>query len=238
MASLTRFSKNITFFTFPVRDISPINTVFLDSGFESLDDIILAAIAKSSPGSENDKPLENTINSTVEEIAPSVVSIIIKKDMVIYRSDPWGFFQQPAWTVNRKVGWGSGFFVKKDGTIITNKHVVQDIDAQYTVILNTWEEYDAKVIALDPVNDLAVIKITDTNRDFTALPLIESLDEVKVWDFWIAVWNALAEFQNSVSLWIVSGKNRTIEAGWDSLSWLLQTDAAISLKTDELWDHL
>jgi len=172
--------------------------------------------------------LENTINTTVQEIAPSVVSIIIKKDMVIYRSDPWGFFQQPARTINRKVWWGSWFFVRKDGTIITNKHVVQDSDAEYTVILNTWEEYDAEVIASDPVNDLAVIKIQDENRDFIALPLIDGLDEIEVWDFGIAVWNALAEFQNSVSLGIISGKNRTIEAWWDTLSGLLQTDAAIN----------
>jgi len=58
MASLTRFSKNITFFTFPVRDISPINIVFLLSAFPSLDEIILAAIAKSRPGSENESPRE------------------------------------------------------------------------------------------------------------------------------------------------------------------------------------
>lgn len=172
--------------------------------------------------------LENTINTTVKDVAPSVVSIIIKKDLVIYRSDPWGFFQTPTGTVSRKVGWWSGFFVRKDGTIITNKHVVQDVYAQYTVILNTGEEYNAVVIALDPINDLAIIKITDNDREFRPLELIENLESVEVWDFWIAVGNALAEFQNSVSLWIVSAKNRSIEAGWETLSGLIQTDAAIN----------
>ena len=42
------------------------------------------------------KTLEDTIITQVESIAPSVVSIIIKKDLVIYRSDPFGFFRQPA----------------------------------------------------------------------------------------------------------------------------------------------
>jgi len=172
--------------------------------------------------------LENTINETVIEIAPSVVSIVIKKDMVIYRSDPWGFFQQPAGTINRKVWWGSGFFVKKDGTIITNKHVVQDSEAEYTVILNTWEEYDADIVALDPINDLAVIKISDEQREFIPLNIVEDENKIQVWDFWIAVWNALAEFQNSVSLGIVSAKDRSIEAEWDTLSGLIQTDAAIN----------
>jgi len=51
------------------------------------------------------KMFESTISSTVEQVAPSVVSIIIKKDLLVYRSDPFGFFQQPAGTVKRQV-WG------------------------------------------------------------------------------------------------------------------------------------
>jgi serine protease Do len=102
------------------------------------------------------------------------------------------------------------------------------MDAQYTVILNTWEEYDAQVLALDPVNDLAIISIQDNVNEFLALPISTDLENIQIWDFSIAVGNALAELQNSVSLWIVSGKNRTIQAGWDSLSWLIQTDAAIN----------
>jgi len=172
--------------------------------------------------------LENIINETVKKIAPSVVSIVIKKDLVIYKSDPYGFFQQPAWTVSRQVGGWSGFFVSEDWIILTNKHVVQDTTAEYTVILNTGEEYDATVVALDPVNDLAVIKIQDLQNNFLPLPISSNLDNIEIWDFWIAVWNALAELQNSVSLWIVSGKNRTIQTGWESLSGLLQTDAAIN----------
>jgi len=171
---------------------------------------------------------ESAISSTVEQIAPSVVSIVIKKDLVVYRSDPYGFFQQPAGTVRRQVWWWSWFFITKDWTILTNKHVVQDTQAEYTVILNTWEEYDASVIALDPVNDLAIIQIQDSENTFKPLPIVRNLENINIWDFWIAVWNALAEFQNSVSLWIISWKNRTIQAWWDSLSWLLQTDAAIN----------
>lgn len=172
--------------------------------------------------------LENTINETVKKIAPSVVSIVIKKDLVVYRSDPYGFFQQPAWTVSRQVWGWSWFFISKDGIILTNKHVVQDTTAEYTVILNTGEEYDATVVALDPVNDLAVIKIQDEANDFSPLPISQRLEDIEIGDFGIAVWNALAELQNSVSLWIVSGKNRTIQAWWDTLSGLLQTDAAIN----------
>jgi hypothetical protein len=58
IASFTLLSKNITFFIFPVRDISPINIVFLESAFQSFDEIILAATARSRPGSEKESPLE------------------------------------------------------------------------------------------------------------------------------------------------------------------------------------
>jgi hypothetical protein len=47
--------------------------------------------------------LQTQITQNIAEIAPSVVSIIVKKDLVIYRSDPWGFFQEPAGSVQRKV---------------------------------------------------------------------------------------------------------------------------------------
>jgi serine protease Do len=155
------------------------------------------------------------------------VSIVIKKDLVIYRSDPWGFFQQPAGSVSRKVGGGSGFFIREDGTILTNKHVVQDPSAEYTVILHDGREYPAEILALDPVNDLAVIQIRDEAETFTPLPVI-SEDSTQIGQFVLAVGNALSEFQNSVSLGIISGKNRSIEAQNEVLSGLIQTDAAIN----------
>jgi len=78
--------------------------------------------------------LQENITNIAKDISPSVVSIVIKKDLVIYRSDPFGFFQQPVGSVERKVWGGTGFFVKSDGTLITNKHVVEDTDSVYTVI--------------------------------------------------------------------------------------------------------
>lgn len=174
------------------------------------------------------KNIESEITSTIEKVSPSIVSIIINKDLVVYRSDPWWFFQTPQWVISRQVWGGSWFFIKSDGTILTNKHVVEDMNAEYTVILSDGTEYPARVLALDPVNDLAVIKIDSSEVSFAPLEILPAGSEPKIWEFTIAVWNALAEFQNSVSLWIVSGKNRTIEAGGDKLSWLIQTDAAIN----------
>lgn len=175
--------------------------------------------------------LQSEITEIVKKVSPSVVNIVISKELTIYKNDPFNFFRQPVGNIQRKVGWWTGFFITKDGIILTNKHVIQDKNAQYTVILNNWEEYTAKILATDPITDLAVIKI-ETPQEVIPLEFIENYEwensEIQIWQFAIATWNALAEFQNSVSLWVISGLNRTIEAENEKLSWLLQTDAAIN----------
>ncbi len=173
------------------------------------------------------KDLENNITKIAETISPSVVSIIIKKDLVIYKRDPWWFFEKPIWSIKEKVWWWTGFFITKDWKIITNKHVIQDKNAEYIVITNTWEEYETKFLAEDPINDLAILKIESENT-FEPLKFIPEKENLKLWQFAIAIWNAMGEFQNSVSLWIISWKNRTIEVENWNLSSLIQTDAAIN----------
>lgn len=178
--------------------------------------------------------LESEVTKLAKTAWVSVVNIIIKKDIDLYRRDPYWFFQEKVWTTERKIWWWSWFFVSKDWIIMTNKHVVYDKDAKYTVITNEWKEYDAKVLALDPLTDLAVIKIEWENKEnFKVLPIIDDSKYIDIWQFVIAIWNALWEFQNSLSFWVISWKNRSIIASWNSmwseeLNWLLQTDAAIN----------
>nr|MDD3720561.1 trypsin-like peptidase domain-containing protein [Candidatus Gracilibacteria bacterium] len=171
--------------------------------------------------------LQNDITKIVKDISSSVVSIIIKKDLTVYRQDPFGFFQTPIGTVKSKVGGGTGFFISKDGKIITNKHVVSDPNAEYTVIANDGTEYDAKILATDPITDLAILQI-NLDKIYTPLDIIGDNDELNVGQFVIAVGNSLAEYQNSVSLGVLSGKNRNISDDTIKLSGLLQTDAAIN----------
>lgn len=183
--------------------------------------------------------LQSQVTKLAKNISPSVVSIIIKKDLVVYKSDPWGFFQTPVWKEKKRVWGWSWFFVRKDWTIITNKHVVSDDNAEYTVITSDWKEFDAKVLAKDPLTDLAIIKIIpNIPTDLDNIKVLEFLDEnttTNIWEFVLAIWNALAEFQNTVTFWIISWKWRSIEASTSSdwtqvekLSWLLQTDTAIN----------
>ncbi len=191
---------------------------------------------------------ENAVSDLVEKKSPGVVSIVISKDVPKVRSfygTPFqGFpFFSPFSTPNnggnskntgetekQKVGSGSGFFISADGLIVTNKHVVADEQADYTVIVNGGTEYPATVLARDPVNDIAIIKID--GKDFPALDLGDS-EKIKVGETVIAIGNPLGEFANSVSRGIISGLQRNLDAGSgfgdsERLSGIIQIDAAIN----------
>jgi serine protease Do len=173
-----------------------------------------------------------------EKSTKSVVSIIVSREVQTYRSDPFGFFYEPAGTVKRKVGGGTGFFISKDGYILTNKHVVADKNAEYSIILSNGDELKAKVLAYDPTTDLAMIRafIDDTTPYTEGIPLsfVPSQSHIRIGSFVVAIGNALAEFQNTVTLGLVSGMGRQIEASDSSmgsteqLTGLIQTDAAIN----------
>jgi serine protease Do len=196
--------------------------------------------------------------AVVENVSPAVVSIIISKDVPVYEQyyvNPFqngggnsnSLFQQmfgnnPAFQVpqqrqkgteKREVGAGSGFLVSADGYIVTNRHVVTDETAEYTVITQDKNKYTAKVLARDPVNDIAVIKIEKTDgKDF---PFVEFGDssQLKVGQSVVAIGYALGQFSNTVSNGIVAGLQRRIQAGdgmnsSEDLFDVIQTDAAIN----------
>ena len=200
---------------------------------------------------------ESQIIDTVDKVSPSVVSIVISKDLPLYRqgvrqfnfdeffNDPFNFnvpFQQPDVDENgnvkkekRQIGGGSGFIVSEDGLVITNRHVVQDDEAEYTVITNDGKEFPAEILAKDTLNDFAVLKMQDSDENKVEnLPIAELGDSssLKIGQKVIAIGNALAEYQNTVTTGIVSGIGRDIVAGSfqssESLINLIQTDAAIN----------
>jgi serine protease Do len=130
----------------------------------------------------------------------------------------------------QEVAAGSGFFVSSDGYIITNKHVVDTPGAVYTVYTNDGKTHAAKVVARDPLLDIAVVKIAGSG--YPALALGNS-DDIQVGQTAIAIGNALGEFSNTVSVGVISGLGRSIQAGDDmgsteSLNQVIQTDAAIN----------
>ncbi len=186
---------------------------------------------------------EQAVINAVKTASPSVVSIVISKNVPVYQEkvvNPFG--EIPGFEIRipqrvevgkelKQVGSGSGFIVSSDGLILTNKHVVLDESAEYTVIIDDDTKYPAKILAKDPVQDLAVIKIDGDN--FPAIKLGNS-DSVQVGQTAIAIGNALGKFSNTVSVGVVSGNERTISASNTSGSFsevlenVIQTDAAIN----------
>lgn len=209
-----------------------------------------ALFAPSIPGAIPPSPIqtEDAVVSAVQKAKPAVVSITITKTVAqtqaidplqqFFGNDP--FFsnlqpqpraQEPATPPEKRViGGGSGFFVSADGIIVTNKHVVADPEAEYNVITQDGKKMPARVLALDPSLDIAIIKVDMANAPY--LDLGDS-DNVSVGQTVIAIGNALAEFQNSVTKGVISGLNRKLVAGGASfgsevIEGAIQTDAAIN----------
>lgn len=201
---------------------------------------------------------ESQTIDVVNKVSPSVVSIIISKDLNKIQSDNGGsqsplgndFFgfpgfdfgsqqqpqQQPDTTPKtpnkQQVGGGTGFFISDDGLILTNKHVVADTEADYSVLTSDGKTYDAKVLARDPSNDIAMVKIDVPNIKFTPVVLGDS-DAIKIGQTVVAIGNSLGEYSNTVTKGVISGIGRRVTAGDNQgqsevLEEAIQTDAAIN----------
>lgn len=201
---------------------------------------------------------EQKIIDAVKLVSPSVVSIVITKDVPILeqffanpfeeffgQGSPFQFqvpqFRQKG-TEKKEVGGGSGFIISADGFVVTNKHVVLDEDAAYTVFGNDGKSYPAKVLAKDPFQDLALLKIDQEQivdkggaflaKSFASVRLGDS-DAIEIGQTVIAIGNALGEFKNTVSVGVISGLGRTITASGganfvETIEDVIQTDAAIN----------
>ncbi len=191
---------------------------------------------------------EHFVVDAVKKTNPAVVSIIISKEVPKYETyidpnqqqNPFGdmfpgfYFNIPQYRQNgtekKQVGGGSGFFVSADGLIVTNKHVVDQKDVEYTVFTNDGKKHTAKVTARDPILDIALIKIEGTGFPYLSLG---NSDKLEIGQNVIAIGNALGEYRNTVSVGVVSGLARSITASTGAgsaeiLDHVIQTDAAIN----------
>ncbi len=122
---------------------------------------------------------------------------------------------------------GSGFFISTTGEILTNNHVVEDADS-IKVRLSDDTEYRVEVIGTDPATDIALLKIVDPDREFSALALGDS-SAVRVGEWVMAAGNPL-DMAHSVTVGVVSAKGRSLGLSAESSSFenFIQTDAAIN----------
>ncbi len=175
-----------------------------------------------------------------KKVCPAVITIVISKDLPKIE----GFYLMPfggkgvimpkfkkGKKESTKIGGGSGFIISNDGYVITSGHVVADTEADYTVILEPKKKYPAKVLARDPINDIALLKIK--NKKLPYLELGDS-NKIELGEEVVAVGNALGEFHDTLSSGIISGLSRFIQARnnmtqqAERLRGLIQTDAAIN----------
>lgn len=201
--------------------------------------------------------MPNTIPHIIKKVMPAVVSIVISKKRAAVEKE---LEQQSSQNMNQafpwelpgnkseipedmidahgmvKVGSGSGFIVDESGIIVTNKHVVADSSAQYVVYTDDGKNYPAEILARDPIEDIAIIKI-----EAHGLPIVVlgNSEAVELGTPVLAIGNALGLFKNTVSYGIVSGLSRSIQAAapptdgsqqpqMQELRGLIQTDAAIN----------
>ena len=186
---------------------------------------------------------ESHVVNLVEKTNPAVVSVVVSKNVPVveqYYSNPFGDlwgngFSIPQYRQNgteeKEVGAGSGFIVSSDGLVVTNRHVVSDTDASYTLYANDGKKYDVEVVARDSYLDIAILKI----KGGGTFPYLEfgNSNTLKLGQSVVAIGNALGQFRNSVSLGVVSGLSRSVVAGdgqgnSETLEKVIQTDAAIN----------
>lgn len=193
---------------------------------------------------------QQQIISAVKKVMPAVVSVVVSKDLQEIAQDlPEEFYsldpREQAMLESRlrqaprdehgriKMGGGSGFLITKEGLILTNKHVIADPKAVYSVMTSDGKKYETKIMARDPINDVAILKIDSKGKELSTVE-IGTAKNVELGQTVVAIGNALGEFQNTVSTGVVSGLSRLITAITDfeghqqRLRGLIQTDAAIN----------
>lgn len=168
---------------------------------------------------------ESTVIDVVDKTSPAVVSVVAKTVS----------FDPTRGSVSDQQGIGTGFIIDPSGLIITNNHVVCDSTLSYSVVTKDNKTYDVKKIDFDPANDIAILKINASN-----LPTLTLGDSdptlLKPGQKVIAIGNALGQFQNTVTVGVISGLGRGVTAAGsgcngqssETLQNVIQTDAALN----------
>jgi serine protease Do len=120
---------------------------------------------------------------------------------------------------------GSGALIDEDGYIVTNQHVIRKASTLKITLYGDKSVYQAQLISAEPQNDMAVLKISSP-KPFHYIPLGTSSD-LMLGETVIALGNPLG-FATSISVGIVSAKDRQITVGGMKYASLIQTDAAIN----------
>ena len=125
--------------------------------------------------------------------------------------------------VSETASSGTGFIISADGYILSNYHVVEGA-RRLTVMTYLGDEYEARLVGFDQMNDVAILKVEATGLDPVT---IGSSDELIVGDQVVAIGNPLGELTSSLTVGYISAKDRTINTDGNLIN-MMQTDAAIN----------
>lgn len=120
-------------------------------------------------------------------------------------------------------GAGSGVIIESKGYILTNNHVIEGAN-KITVKLRSGKEYKAKLIATDPLTDIAVIQIKANNLSTATLG---DSSKLVVGDLAVAIGNPLGQLGGTATTGIISALDRDLTIDGKKMT-LLQTDASIN----------
>ncbi len=180
--------------------------------------------------------LQESFVRNAKSIKPSVVSInkLIKidspefTDHSIAPSNSWlskfkHWFSELGRSTYRMEGLGSGVVLDNHGHIITNHHVIENVE-KLLIRFGDGREFTAKIVGTDPKTDLAVLKIFSL-KSFP-VPVFGQSDDLKVGEWVMAIGNPYG-LDGTVTVGVISGKGRT-DLGITLFENFLQTDASIN----------
>jgi 2-alkenal reductase len=170
---------------------------------------------------------ETAVVGAVKQVSPAVVTVINTLRADAQPSDtqrnPFPFPQPDLPQPDRgQRASGSGVIISQEGYIITNNHVVEN-QASLAVLFADGTRHEATLVGVDPLQDLAVIKVSDPTPAVAALGDSNALQPGQTL---IAIGSPLGDFKNSVTVGVVSALNRSVPGS--SMEGLIQTDAAIN----------
>ncbi|MDO5296605.1 MAG: trypsin-like peptidase domain-containing protein [bacterium] len=165
-----------------------------------------------------------TIPDAVAKVAPAVVTIDTTTVRRVYERGLRGLPAYNTRIMEIPKGMGTGVIVSTDGKIVTNNHVVEGANT-INVTLNDRRQYTAKVLGMDKLNDIAILKITD-EKPFPVAELSSS-DNVRIGEWVVTIGNPLGVGQ-TVTVGVLSARGRHLSDNSVALRDLLQTDAAIN----------
>jgi serine protease Do len=192
--------------------------------------VLLSVLAQAAPTPGD---VRTSVAPLVERVKGSVVTIqstkvihrVVNEDpMMQFFRERFGLGGAPVQRETER-SLGSGFVVNKGGIILTNNHVVAGADEVW-VQLADERRLQARVVGSDPSTDVAVVKLNHPPPDLQPVRIGDS-DHVQVGDYVLAIGNPLGLGQ-TVTMGIVSAKNRMLGGRITQYEDFIQTDAAIN----------